>query len=84
MCVDGLKVGFEDVDLLEGTAGGMRVNGLTVGSEEVGQLEGAAVKMRVDVTEDMGVVVDSVQKSGESKWETPWALMSMALSKEMM
>jgi hypothetical protein len=55
-----------------------------VGSEEVGQLEGAAVKMRVDVTEDMGVVVDSVHKSGESKWETPWALMSMALSKEMM
>jgi hypothetical protein len=32
--------------------------------------------MCVDVTDDMGVVVDPVQKSGESKWETPWALMS--------
>jgi hypothetical protein len=33
----------------------------------------------------MGVVVDSVQKSGETEWEeTPWSLTSMAWSKEMM
>jgi hypothetical protein len=32
MLVDGLKVGLEDVGLLEGAAGGMRVNGLHNGA----------------------------------------------------
>jgi hypothetical protein len=76
MLVDGLKVGLGDVELLEGTAGRVRANGLTVGLDEV--------RIRVDCTEDMGVVVGSAQKSGETKWDTQWALMSMAWSKEMM